>query len=196
MSKSIENILKNYDFEAVLENYSKCTSLDSKAVWVDIANQFKEFDPTITKGYKIDLMTLTIEPFDPVVPIDWTEYIDTQGVDLLNDAIQKVYLFRFYDSHKEFVCSKIGTTTRQVLKRLKEELLSPTYTRIDCQYAVIDRVYDCGNYPAEGLESYIRAEYIRQYPGAFKKNDRFMKIFFDLEVIDNLVANYNNIERD
>lgn len=190
MGKSIENILKTCDFDAVWANYKKSTSLDSKAVWVDVAQQIKEFEPEATIGFTIIPATLTIKPIDVKLPIDWGEYIDTQNIDLLDNAKQKVYLFRFYDSDKNFVCSKVGTTTRKVMKRLKEELCSPTYQKIDCQYAVIDRVYDCGEYPAEGLESFIRAEYIKLHPGAFRKNDRFMEILFDLEVIDNLVSEY------
>lgn len=195
MGKSIENILKTCDFEAVWQNYKQSTSLDAKAVWVDIAQQIKKFDPEAAQGFTIIPETFTIKPTEVKISVDWSSYIDTQGIDLLDNAKQKVYLFRFYDSNKNFVCSKVGTTTRKVMKRLKEELCSPTYCKIDCQYAIIDRVYDCGNYPAEGLESYIRAEYIRLHPGAFKKNDRFMKILFDLEAIDTLVSNYNNIER-
>lgn len=195
MGKSIETILKTCDFDEVLRNYSKSTTLDAKACWVDIARQIAAVDPEITQDYNINPATFTIELKEVLIPIDWARYINTNGVDLLDDAKQKVYLFRFYDSNHSFVCSKVGTTTRQVMKRLKEELRSPTYQKIDCQYAIIDRVYDCGERPAEGLESFIRAEYIRLHPGAFKKNDRFMKILFDLEAIDTLVSNYNNIER-
>ena len=88
------------------------------------------------------------------------------------------------------VCSKIGTTTRTVLQRLKEELKSKTYTSIGCVRAVVNRVYDCGDVPAEGLESYFRAMYIRKYPQSFKKNDRFMKEWFDLKEADEIVLNY------
>ena len=86
--------------------------------------------------------------------------------------------------------AKIGTTTRAVLKRLKEELQSKTYKEMGCVRAVINRVYDCGNLPAEGLESYFRATYIKRYPDSFKKNDRFISTFFDLTEADKIAEKY------
>lgn len=122
---------------------------------------------------------------------NYSKAIQTNNVDLLDNAKEKCYLFRFYDANNNLVCSKVGTTTRKITQRLKEELRSKTYS--NCAYAVIDRVYDCGEMPAEGLESLIRAEYIRKYPNLFKKNDRFIKTLFDLEEIDKIVQNYLQI---
>lgn len=122
---------------------------------------------------------------------NYSKAIQTNNVDLLDNAKEKCYLFRFYDANNNLVCSKVGTTTRKITQRLKEELRSKTYS--NCVYAVIDRVYDCGEMPAEGLESLIRAEYIRKYPNLFKKNDRFIKTLFDLEEIDKIVQNYLQI---
>lgn len=122
---------------------------------------------------------------------NYSKAIQTNNIDLLDNAKEKCYLFRFYDTNNNLVCSKVGTTTRKVTQRLKEELRSKTYS--SCEYAVIDRVYDCGEMPAEGLESRIRAEYIRKYPNSFKKNDRFIKTLFDLEEIDKIVQNYLQI---
>jgi hypothetical protein len=76
------------------------------------------------------------------------------------------------------------------MKRMREELSSPTYTRMGAVRAVVDRVYDCGNIPAEGLESYFRAEYIKQFPNSFKKNDRFINEDFDLAQADEIAKNY------
>ena len=113
-----------------------------------------------------------------------------EGVDLLDNAKEKCYLFTFFDADGNMVCSKVGTTTRKVLQRLKEELNSDTYKKIGCTRAVVNRVYDCGNIPAEGLESYFRAMYIRRYPQSFKKNDRFMNEWFDLKEADEIVLKY------
>lgn len=195
MGKSVENILKTCDFEAVLRYYAMCKSLDAKARWVDVALQIQTVDPSITKGYKISRKENSITEKFPSAKTDWTQFIDTQGIDLLDSAKEKVYLFRFYDSHYNFVCSKVGTTTRKVLQRLREELSSDTYKKLDCTYAIIDRVYNCSERPAEGLESFIRAEYIRLHPGAFKKNDRFMNVIFDFPAVDALVETYNDITR-
>lgn len=103
---------------------------------------------------------------------------------------QMTYLFKFLDKDYNLVCSKVGTTTRAVLTRLKEELRSDTYVKMGAYYAVVDRIYDCGEIPAEGLESYFRAEYIRRYPQSFKKNDRFIHAEFDLAECDEMVKQY------
>lgn len=94
------------------------------------------------------------------------------------------------DSRNELVCSKVGTTTRKVLQRLKEELNSETYKKLDCVRAIVRRVYDCGNMPAEDAESFLRAFYIKKYPTSFKKNDRFMIEYFDFNTADELMQSY------
>ena len=112
------------------------------------------------------------------------------NVDLLDEAAEKCYLISFYDKNDNLVCSKVGTTTRTVIQRVKEELNSKTYTSRGCEKVKINRVYDCKNIPAEGLESYLRAIYIRDFPEKFNKNDRFFDVEFDFEEADNFVLNY------
>lgn len=112
------------------------------------------------------------------------------GIDLLDDVAEKCYLISFYDKNDNLVCSKVGTTTRDVIKRVKEELNSKTYTSQGCEKVKINRVYDCKDIPAEGLESYFRALYIRDYPKKFNKNDRFFDVEFDFEKADKFVLEY------
>lgn len=113
-----------------------------------------------------------------------------ENIDLLDNVKEKCYLISFYDKDNNLVCSKVGTTTREVIKRIKEELRSKTYTSRGCETVKINRVYDCKEVPAEGLESYFRALYIRDYPTKFNKNDRFFDVEFDLEQADKFVAEY------
>lgn len=113
-----------------------------------------------------------------------------EGIDLLDNVSQKCYLISFYDEKNQLVCSKVGTTTRTVIQRIKEELRSKTYKKHGCDSVIIHRVYDCKNLSAEGLESYLRALYIKQYPSAFEKNDRFFNIMFDLDQADKYVSTY------
>ena len=56
--------------------------------------------------------------------------------------------------------------------------------------AIINRIYNCGNLPSEGLESLIRSEYIKKYPKSFKKNDRFIGERFDFNLCDEIAKNY------
>lgn len=105
-------------------------------------------------------------------------------------GIEKCYLFEFFDKNGKSICSKVGTTTRKVVQRLREELNSNTYIQMGAETAVIHRVYDCGEIPAEGLESYFRAAYIKKFPESFKKNDRFINAKFDLAEADKIAAKY------
>jgi hypothetical protein len=47
-----------------------------------------------------------------------------------------------------------------------------------------------GNFPAEGAESALRAELIRQYPNAFRKNDRFFGVDISPAVFDEILKKY------
>lgn len=109
---------------------------------------------------------------------------------LHDEATQKCYLFEFFNEAGDMLCSKVGTTTRSVIQRLKRELASKTYKEMGAVRAVIRRVYDCGSIPAEGLESFFRAEYIRKYPDSFKKNDRFLAVKLDLAEADKIYEKY------
>lgn len=110
--------------------------------------------------------------------------------DLLNKATEKCYLFKFYNDKSEIIFSKVGTTTRKVKTRVKEEIRSYRKNAVDVYKVVICSVFDCGELPAEGAESITRAEFIRQYPNTFKKNDRFMNIDIPTENFNKIVNSY------
>lgn len=192
-AKNMGWYVANNDFEGAVERWMN-TNATWKQRWFEtcetIFNNCKEWaktyilnpiDGSIKKVYKI--LTQRKTKYSELIQI-------AEGVDLLDNAKEKCYLFTFFDADGNMVCSKVGTTTRKVLQRLKEELNSDTYKKIGCARAVVNRVYDCGNIPAEGLESYFRAMYIRRYPQSFKKNDRFMNEWFDLKEADEIVLKY------
>ena len=106
------------------------------------------------------------------------------------DGTQKCYLIEFFNEDDISVCSKVGTTVRKIQERIREELHSKTYQSMGAVRCVVHRVYNCGSIPAEGLESYFRAKYIRRYPNSFQKNDRFMNTTFDLVEADKICAKY------
>lgn len=120
----------------------------------------------------------------------YNDMIDANGFDIDTVCGEICYLFEFYTKEKVFICSKVGTTTRTVRERLKEELGHDTYKKMGAEFAVVHRVYKCGEIPAEGLESRIRAEYIKKYPKAFKKNDRFIGEYFDFKLCDAIAKEY------
>ena len=87
------------------------------------------------------------------------------------------YLFKFYDE-EGFCFSKIGATTRNWEKRLAEEEKEYSrkhYTKGEVR-GVKAVIVNCGKYPPEGMESFVRAYFIKKYPQNFVPNDRFMGI--------------------
>lgn len=103
---------------------------------------------------------------------------------------ETVYFFKFY-SNTELLFNKIGTTTRDVISRLKEEI-GYYSNSFDLARVEIHRIVDCGEYPAEGAESVLRAELIKQYPKAFRKNDRFFAVDISPSTFDQIINDYLN----
>lgn len=116
--------------------------------------------------------------------------IDSNGYNITENGLELCYLFEFYNADNVLVCSKVGTTKRTIEKRIKEELRSKTYTEMGVVSAKVNRIYHCGELPAEGLESLIRSEYIKKYPKSFKKNDRFINVKFDFDLCDKVAKDY------
>ena len=75
---------------------------------------------------------------------------------------------------------------------MKEHLKA--YEKLGIVKIVVDKVWDCGNLPAEGFESWFRAWYIRRWPEKFNKNDRSFDVDFDLEEAQNIFTQYVNLE--
>ena len=103
---------------------------------------------------------------------------------------QLCYLYKFYDSKNNLICSKVGTTTRLPEDRLKEEIVYYKKRNIPVENAKICSVIDCNELPAEGAESITRALFIRKYPTAFCKNDRFFGVDIPTTTFNKIVKDY------
>ena len=119
-------------------------------------------------------------------------HITLKAKKVLRGGKQLVYLYKFYNSDNELICSKVGTTTRLPEQRLKEEIKYYTKHGIPVDHAEICSVIDCGAIPAEGAESITRGLFIHRYPDAFKKNDRFFGIDIPTRTFNTIVKNYLN----
>lgn len=117
-------------------------------------------------------------------------HISLKTKKVLRGGKQLVYLFKFYDSNKELICSKVGTTTRLPEQRLKEEIKYYQKHNIPVTSAEICSVIDCGAIPAEGAESEARAAYIKKYPDCFHKNDRFFGVNISVQSFNKIINNY------
>lgn len=110
--------------------------------------------------------------------------------DLLDDKKEKCYLFKFYDGNNEILFSKVGTTTRKIIDRLREEIKEYKKSGFNICKVKVCKVIDCGEIPAEGAESFVKARYIKKYQGAFQKNDRFIKIDIPTDDFTEAVMGY------
>lgn len=140
-------------------------------------------------------MSITIISDEPVVlyrkfrngrPAVAMEFMPNCGENLKNE--QAVYFFKFYnETALEF--NKVGTSAKDVVARLRDEI-GEYSKKFDIRRVEIHRIRSCGHYPAEGAESALRAELIRKYPTAFRKNDRFFGVDIAPEVFDEIVNSF------
>lgn len=111
--------------------------------------------------------------------------------DITEKDADKFYLIRAFNAEDIRIFSKVGTTIREILTRMKEHLKA--YEKLGVVRIVVDKVWDCGNIPSEGVESWFRAWYIRRWPEKFNKNDRFFDVDFDLDEAENIFNQYLNL---
>ena len=163
---------RKYNLKKMVELWEKFPSV--REVWDYVADAY-----FITKRFVKRIISTVV----PSIAVD-TKSVETNHP----EGSQLVYLVRLLDMDGELVWSKVGTTTRTIKKRMAEHL---RYYR---KYGVTDievtRVWNCGNLPAEGLESEFRAKYMKKYPGTFRKNDRFAGVEFDLIEADKIADEY------
>lgn len=114
----------------------------------------------------------------------WDEFIEWNGCNQFKEGTQQVYFIRLLDSAKNLLWSKVGTTTRDTIERMREH----THGYKEASYVVVDGVFDCGTRDAEAYESYFRARFIFDNPGTFIKNDRFAGVTFNMEEVRAEVA--------
>lgn len=195
-SKSMGWYEANGDFEGAFERWMT-TSPAWKSRWFEVCERiFKSCKNWVDK-YVVDPIYKTITKIGSI-KVRFAPRIRNENISVAEDCplfnnelgTQKCYLIEFYDEDGDFVCSKVGTTTRTIQERINEELKSKTYSTMGAEFCVIRRVYDCGAIPAEGAESLFRAMYIRKHPDSFKKNDRFINTRFDYAEADRVFAEY------
>lgn len=121
----------------------------------------------------------------PIVP-EGIEFHCPDDFDF-DDKAQRFYLIRAFDANGNRVFSKIGTTIRQMIERMKEHL--NYYKKLGVVKIVVDKVWDCGERDAVMYESFFRAGYIFKHPTAFCSNDRFFDVDFDLDEAETIFKN-------
>ena len=101
------------------------------------------------------------------------------------------YLFKFYGEDRTApLFTKIGTTERTVNERLRQEI-GEYAKNFPIQSVDICKIVDCGARPPEGCESYLRCMLMKDYPGTWKKNDRFFDTDVDTDRFVKLCQEFN-----
>lgn len=110
------------------------------------------------------------------------EFMPNCGENLQNE--EAVYFFKFYNE-EILQFNKVGTSAKNVVGRLRDEI-GDYSKKFEITRVEIHRIRSCNGFPAEGAESALRAELIRQYPTAFRKNDRFFGVDIDPCIFDKI----------
>lgn len=174
------------DLKGAYERYNKAQTR-WKDHWWEVVQAIWETCKDWAKEYILDPVARTLRPIKAIVaPAACVSVKDVSTQ--FPEGSQLVYLIRLLDRNGELIWSKIGTTKRSIKKRMAEHIRY--YRKDEVVSLELTRVWDCGDLPAEGLESEFRAKYMKKYPGTFRKNDRFAGVEFDLEEADRIVENY------
>ena len=113
--------------------------------------------------------------------------IEFENVTPLPEGTFQVYVVLFYDVDNNLIYSKPGTTKRTIIKRVTEELTQ--YRKNGVCSAKVVRLWDVGEMPPEGLESALRAYFIKKFPKNYVTCDRF-NLLINLEEVDKIKASY------
>lgn len=200
---SLRKCIDTNDLMSCYENYQHANARWSQYWWEGVLAIYESSEEWQRK-YKVDslLGELILIEETTVVNVNKVEYRRFRNgkqavrMDFMENCGENirgretVYFFKFY-SNTELLFNKIGTTTRDVISRLKEEI-GYYSNSFDLTRVEIHRIVDCGEYPAEGAESVLRAELIKQYPQAFRKNDRFFAVDISPSTFDQIINNYLN----
>ena len=175
----------------VFQNFTDADTKHLQTIYLD-SHGFTPSEIQKWTGYAVSTIRKYIRDFaDRLAEACAKFYHITKKVKaVLRGGRQLVYLYKFYAEDGALICSKVGTTTRLPEQRLNEEIKYYQKHGIAVANAEICSVIDCGALPAEGAESYTRAQYIRQYPEAFHKNDRFFGVDIPTRNFNKLVSEY------
>ena len=177
--KSAETYIAQNDFEGAKERLAEANPR-WKSHWFNTCEQIYNACKEWSKMYVLDPIAKTVQKIIsaqsnlfPRLKKEDISYSDKSIIQTNEDRRQKCYLIEFFDKNDESVCSKVGTTIRTIQERIREELNSKTYKNMGVVRCMIHRVYDCGNIPAEGLESEFRAKYIKKISNSSSKYRKY-----------------------
>ena len=108
------------------------------------------------------------------------------------NGIQQFYICRLLGEGGNLIYQKIGTTSRDTVKRMVEHI--QRYWKEGVRQCVVDKVYEVVGIDSDIVESHFRALYGKRYPEYFKRNDRFTKLVISSHEADIEFANFMESE--
>lgn len=179
--KTYTDYVTTNDFEGAFDRFTQATKR-YKQYWFDCCVEIFSACADWAKHYVIDPVSKTIQKL--TAKVEWEcDVISGKGKELC-------YIISVYDANNEFLFDKVGTTKMKVQTRMKG-ILKEYNKKMGASKIIVHRVFDCGEMSAEGLESYIRAYYIKKDSKSFLSKDRFTKPF-EVDTIDRLANEFLN----
>lgn len=178
--KSYNDYIKNQDLEGIYERFMNAPANWKNHWWEGVVSIFRSC-ADFAKRFTLDLANRILRPLKAIaekvtvvksriaarsIPIvEAADFSDCHG--------EQVYFFKFFNDKGEILWTKIGTTTKSYLDRLKQEIYYYNKRGHGVAKVLVESVLNCGDIPAESYESYLRAILIKEFPNTWKKNDRF-----------------------
>ena len=168
MTLDREWYIKNKDFEGALDRFHNTTAR-WKSHWWECLEIIYNKCKSLAQKYVLDSTRRLVLKLETLA--DMT-------IPLTHDCVgYKVYLFKFFKKDGSFHFTKIGTSKRDIMLRVKEEIRDYRKAGLDIGNVVIEAIIPCKNKAwAEGAESQLRANYIKANPDTYVANDRFFNV--------------------
>lgn len=183
--------LSNNELVGLMDNYYNQiqeveTSRQRRSIFDSMNYLYETYDFIRNLWERVETRLLKNRFVRKVKRAIWGE-IEWNGLESLPDNTEQFYCIRLLKD-EDLVYSKVGTTTRKTSKRMREHLRY--YKKDGINHLIVDRLVDCKELPAEGLESMVRSYYIKKWGKKFRKNDRFIGVEFDFAEVDSIVQKY------
>lgn len=176
---------KNHWWSAVEEIFNSCADWAKQFIIDTVNRTLTKIDKKIIKPARRKYRQIEQNLFELS-----TGVIVRSEVDLSLDVKgeEKNYCFWFKAKNvPEGKFTKVGTSAKSTcFERLRDEVKYYNERGLGVEEVVIKRIYNCGDVPAEGFESFCRAKFIKKYPGTYHKNDRFFGVEIPVEEYDKL----------
>lgn len=186
--KSYNDYVSAQDLEGIYERFMNAPANWKNHWWEGVVKIFKSC-ADFAKCFILDTVNRVLKPLNYIaekVTVVKSKIASSAIPIIENDNFsncsgEQVYFFKFYNEKGDILWTKIGTTAKSYLDRVKQEIYYYNKRGHGVTKVVIENVLNCGNIPAESYESFLRAILIKEFPNTWHKNDRFFNTDIPVE---------------